>query len=162
MFQTNLQKKIKAHIFSSRSSPPPLENRVLYEIMWKHIVDPDRPQMTIRHMRIACWITKATNKHSEYVILSVCPLQQRLHEHASVLRYTHISRLVFKIISYILASQQIGRGGSYCGGPVGRDQLSLTGPPQQVPTLSFQPNTNTDPMFEILDLDNWQCQKYRS
>jgi hypothetical protein len=29
------------------------ENRAVYEIMWKNIVQPDRPQMTIRRMRIA-------------------------------------------------------------------------------------------------------------
>jgi hypothetical protein len=31
-------------------------------------------------MRIACWITKATNTHSEYAILIAFPLQQWLHE----------------------------------------------------------------------------------
>ena len=29
----------------------------------------------IRRMRIACWITKAANTHSEYVILVASPLQ---------------------------------------------------------------------------------------
>ena len=38
----------------------------------------------IRRMRIACWITKATNTHSDYVILIAFPLQQWLHERASV------------------------------------------------------------------------------
>jgi len=33
--------------------------------MGKNIVVPDRPEK-IRRMRIACWITKATNKHSQY------------------------------------------------------------------------------------------------
>jgi hypothetical protein len=33
------------------------------------MVQPDRPQMTIRRMRIAYWITKATNTHAKYVIL---------------------------------------------------------------------------------------------
>ena len=33
------------------------------------MVDPDRPQMTIRRMRIACCVTKATDIHSECVIL---------------------------------------------------------------------------------------------
>ena len=28
------------------------ENRTVYEIMWKNIVQPDRPQMTIWRMRI--------------------------------------------------------------------------------------------------------------
>jgi hypothetical protein len=32
-------------------------------------VEPDRPQVTIWRMRIACWITNTTNTHSEYVIL---------------------------------------------------------------------------------------------
>ena len=36
--------------------------------MWKSTVEPDRPQMTIWRKRIACWILKATNTHSEYVV----------------------------------------------------------------------------------------------
>ena len=52
------------------------------------MVEPDRPQMTIRRMRIACWIPKATNTHSEYVTLIAFPLQQWLHERALTLRYT--------------------------------------------------------------------------
>ena len=39
--------------------------------------------MTIWRMRIACWIPKATNTHSEYVIRIVFPLQQWLYERAS-------------------------------------------------------------------------------
>ena len=39
----------------------------LYEIMWKNIVEPDRPQMTV--WRFAWWILKSTNKHTEYVIV---------------------------------------------------------------------------------------------
>jgi len=34
--------------------------------MGKNIIEPDRPQMTIWRMCFACWITKATNSHSEY------------------------------------------------------------------------------------------------
>jgi hypothetical protein len=33
------------------------ENRAVYEIMWKHIVETDRPQTTIQRMHISCWIT---------------------------------------------------------------------------------------------------------
>ena len=33
------------------------ENHAIYEIMWKNIVERDRPQMTIWRMCIACWIT---------------------------------------------------------------------------------------------------------
>jgi len=38
------------------------EIRAVYEIIWKSFVDLGRPQITIWRMRIACWITKATNK----------------------------------------------------------------------------------------------------
>ena len=50
--------------------------------------------MTIRRMRIACWITRATNTHSEYVTLIDFPLQQWLHERVSMLRYTYTVCLV--------------------------------------------------------------------
>ena len=57
--------------------------------MWKDIVDPDRPHMTIWRMRVACCIPNATNTHSEYVILSISPLKQWLAERTSVLRHTY-------------------------------------------------------------------------
>jgi formylmethanofuran dehydrogenase subunit E-like metal-binding protein len=45
---------------------------------------------TIRRMRFACWIAKATDTHSEYVILIVFTRQQWLRERASMLRlYVH-------------------------------------------------------------------------
>ena len=37
--------------------------------MWKNMIEPDRPEMTIWCMPNACWETKATDTHSEYVIL---------------------------------------------------------------------------------------------
>ena len=49
------------------------ENRAVCEIMWNSTVDPDRPQVTIWRMRFAYWVTKATNTHSEYVILIAFP-----------------------------------------------------------------------------------------
>jgi len=49
------------------------ENLAFCEIMWKNIVEQGRPQMTIRRMRIACWISKGTNTFSEYVILIASP-----------------------------------------------------------------------------------------
>jgi hypothetical protein len=45
------------------------ENRAVYGITWKDIVDPGRAHMTIRRMRMAYWISKATNAHPEYVVL---------------------------------------------------------------------------------------------
>ena len=64
------------------------ENQGIYEIMWINIVEPNRPQMTRWRMRMACWIPKGTNTHSESVIFIASPLQQWLPERASVLRYT--------------------------------------------------------------------------
>ena len=51
------------------------ENHTFYEKMWKNTVDRGRRQMKIWRMRID-WIPKATNTHSEYVILIAFPLQQ--------------------------------------------------------------------------------------
>ena len=50
--------------------PPPAENHIVHETMWKNTVETDRPQMTVWGTRIAFWITKATNTHSQYVILT--------------------------------------------------------------------------------------------
>jgi hypothetical protein len=61
--------------------------------MWKKIVEPGRSQMTLRHMRIACWIPKATNTHLKYVIVILFPLQKWLHERASLLLYRYIASL---------------------------------------------------------------------
>jgi hypothetical protein len=59
------------------------DNRAVYEIMWKNIVLPDRPHVTTWRMRISCWIPKAADTHSEYVLILIAfPLQQWLHERA--------------------------------------------------------------------------------
>jgi hypothetical protein len=56
--------------------------------MCKNIVEAEGAQITLWHMRIAYWIQKAINTHSEYVNLITFPLQLWLHERASVLRCT--------------------------------------------------------------------------
>jgi hypothetical protein len=65
-----------------------------FEIMWTNFVEPGRPQMKIWRKHIAGRIHKATNIHSEYVILIDFPLQHSFHERASLLRYTYIACLV--------------------------------------------------------------------
>ena len=60
----------------------------------ENFVDSDRPQMTIWRMRIACWIPKATNTKSEYVILIALPPQDWLPERAGMLPYTNVAQLV--------------------------------------------------------------------
>ena len=69
------------------------ENRAIYEIMWKNIAEPGRPQTKICRMRIAYLMPKATNIQSEYVILIAYPIKQWLHGRASLLRYTYIACL---------------------------------------------------------------------
>jgi hypothetical protein len=41
--------------------------------MWEKIVEAGRPQKTIWRMLIVWWIAKATNTHSQYVILIAFP-----------------------------------------------------------------------------------------
>jgi hypothetical protein len=48
-------------------------------------------------MRIASWINKATDTHSEYVTVAAFSLLPWFHESASILRYSTISVLPMKI-----------------------------------------------------------------
>jgi len=48
----------------------------------------------IWHMRFACFGTKATKTHIEYVIIIAFPWHQWSSERTSVLRYTYIDCLV--------------------------------------------------------------------
>jgi hypothetical protein len=76
-----------------------LKNRAMNEIMCKNIVEPGGPHMAIWRMRIACWVTKATNIHSDCIIVIAFPRQQWLHESASVLLYAFIACLVFSVFN---------------------------------------------------------------
>jgi hypothetical protein len=59
----------------------------------------------IRRMRFACWITKATDTHSECVTFIAFPLQQWLRERTSLLRYTYtVSCTAALSISHYMAS----------------------------------------------------------
>ena len=64
--------------------------------MWKNIGAEQATDGNIaRRVRISCWIIKATNTHSEYVVF-IAFLQQQipqqlLHERDLVLRYTSIA-----------------------------------------------------------------------
>jgi hypothetical protein len=68
--------------------------------------------MTIRRMRIACWIPKSTDTHSEYVVLIAFSLQQWLQERVSNLRQTYIACLLFVL----------RRAGTLCYGIITRSQ----------------------------------------
>ena len=66
----------------------------VYEIIWKNIVEPDRQQMTVWRMHIACWIPKATNTLSESVICIAFPPQLWLRKCATVFHCMYIAHLV--------------------------------------------------------------------
>ena len=63
----------------------------VYEVIWENIIEPGRPQMTIWCMRIACWVRKTTETHTEYLYSLLFALQECLHERASLLRYVEIA-----------------------------------------------------------------------
>jgi len=48
--QTKVAEKIKIHLLNSTLFP---ENRVVHDVMWKNMVQPDRPQMTITYSACA-------------------------------------------------------------------------------------------------------------
>jgi hypothetical protein len=52
-------------------------------------VQPERLHI-ILSMHVACWITKAADIHSEYVILIAFPRQEWFCERTVMLRYTYI------------------------------------------------------------------------
>jgi len=61
--------KIKTHIFGQQLFS---KNCAVYEI-WKNMVEPDRPQMTIQHMHITCLLHECTPMLRLYVhCLLVC------------------------------------------------------------------------------------------
>jgi len=66
MFQTKVVEKIKTSILCSVTFFL-FENRTVYEIMWKNIIEWDRPQLKMWRMRIVCWVTKATNTYIQVV-----------------------------------------------------------------------------------------------
>jgi len=76
MLQTKVVEKIKIHIYVMELI---FENHATYEIMWKNIVELDRPKMTVWCICIACWIPNSTNTRTEYVIPIFSPLQQWWH-----------------------------------------------------------------------------------
>ena len=80
-------------------------------------------------MRIACWIPKATDTLSKYIILIAFTLQKWLRERASMFRYTYIASFVF----YSAVFMYISTNGIFIH-PV----------PQSIPVVQFT-NRSTKP-----------------
>jgi hypothetical protein len=84
MFQTKLWRESKHTFFVQNFFV--VENRTVFDTALKYIVEQGRSRMEIWRMRISFRITKATNTHSQYVILIVFPLKRPLNERASIWR----------------------------------------------------------------------------
>ena len=56
--------------------------------------------MTIRRMRVACCIPKATNLLSEYMILIVYPVHEWLRKRASLLRQKYVHGLSYYLTQF--------------------------------------------------------------
>jgi len=78
VFQTNFVAKIETQILCSEYVS--FENRAVYEIMWKDILE-RRMQMTKWCVLIACCITKDTNTHTY--------TQKHPHTHTHTHTHTH-------------------------------------------------------------------------
>ena len=80
MFQVKVIERIKTHFsFQFFFSPPPRKSCRSWDNVEKYY-KPKGQHMKIWLLRIACWLFKATNTHSEYLICIAFPLQQWLHE----------------------------------------------------------------------------------
>jgi hypothetical protein len=121
-FQTKVVQKIKTDILYSVNS-----FQKSYRL-WGNVEKQGKTRWTadeniIQRMRSACWITKATNTHSEHVTLIAIPLQQWQHEGLSILRYTYIACLV---VLYVCLSHNLRYLGIYSS-RFSRDSPGLMG-----------------------------------
>jgi hypothetical protein len=88
IFQAKVVEKIKTHILCSITSSR--KSCCIWDNVEKYVTARQATDASIiQRMLFACWITKATNTHSEYVIFIAFPLQQWLGERTWVLRYTY-------------------------------------------------------------------------
>ena len=109
-FQTNVVEKIKIHILSSISSPPPSARQ-------------GSNDKIIQRLSFVCCITKATDTHSEYAIIIVLPRQPLLRERVC----TYAVRLPFHTECHVInmyISQHIFFEMRHCGSPL--DEVSTT------------------------------------
>ena len=65
MFHTKFTEKVKAHVLYLKKKF--LKYRAACEVMWENMVQPGRPQMTIKYG--ACAL-RAGQAHSEYVVIT--------------------------------------------------------------------------------------------
>jgi len=129
--------------------PPPPGNRAVYKIMWKYTVEPDRPQMTVWRMRVACWIPNAANIHSECPVLTAFPMLHWLHKGASLLPYTYIACLqIYRSVSTVAIHWSVPTEGV--------DELFSTSKVPYVIQIKWQANA-TFSLAQLLHLQYRVC-----
>jgi light-regulated signal transduction histidine kinase (bacteriophytochrome) len=94
MFHLKVSERIKPLVLCSIAFF--LRNRAVHEIMWKKYGRATQAtgDNVIRCTPFAWWITKATDTHTEYVILTAFPWQKWLCEGASALGFAYVACLV--------------------------------------------------------------------
>jgi hypothetical protein len=107
--------------------------------MWGGTVEPDWPQMAvyaIRRMRIAYRATKATDTHSECLILIAFPREPWLRERGAIVRclfgfpQANVVQSVWFRYAGVMGCDTSGASGSYCGvgaGVMGCDTSGASG-----------------------------------
>ena len=90
--------------------------------MWENMVEPNRTQKTIRCMRFACWITKAT--YTQCVILTAFPLQNSYANAPQIIRKLPL------LFIYLLAAKSLTNAQNIFGIQKlhTRVNLSISGP----------------------------------
>jgi hypothetical protein len=109
MFQIKVVEKIKVHILYYVFP----ENLPIYETMPKNVMEPERPQRTIRRS-VACWVIKATlaqahaHTHTHREISNTCWFTT-----TRVVLQTHLNANVTRTLPLLLVLLS-GARGVYC------------------------------------------------
>ena len=77
-------------------------NRAVRMIMWKNTVEPDRPEIRIWRMHIACWITKAANSQNRSLCTTNCSYTTAVFERTHLrVTFTRTLPVLFFLYSFI-------------------------------------------------------------
>jgi hypothetical protein len=98
MFQTKAIEEIKTYLMFNNfffQKLCRLWNNVEFYGIARQVTDDN----IMWHMHCSCWITKAADTHSDYVILIALPLQSWLHKCASMLLFYTQHTLPFLLMS---------------------------------------------------------------
>ena len=85
MFETKVVEKIKTHILCPVTFF--FENRAVYEVISKNVVEPERPQRTIWLVRVAFWISKDTRAQTH--VRACAPTTKHMHADALIHAHAH-------------------------------------------------------------------------